>query len=493
MDSLESLRQKVISGIGWTTLNRISEQGLKFGISVLLARLLTPEAFGLIGMIVVFTGFASLFADAGFGAALVQREEIEERHLSSVFWLQAGLGILLTLGLAGAAPLIAQFYGEPLLEVLTMFVAIQFTFESMATVQTALFRRKMDFRKITIVKLVATVTSGGIAITLAVLDYGVWSLVWQTVVNTVADVTAVWILSSWSPRFIFQWRAIRELASYSTNLLGFNTINYWTRNSDDLLIGRYVGSSGLGIYNRAYDTMMLPIHLIRGVIGEVMFPTLSRLQDDVDHVRRVYLRATRTIGFISIPMMCGLMVIAESFVLALFGPKWEAVIPVLQVLCLIGIKQPVSSTTGWLFKSQGRTDLMFYWNLVVSTATVLSFVIGVQWGVLGVAIAFTIRGYLLHYHGIVIPGRLIDLSFGEFHRNLAGIAGCSFIMMALVFGFGVILPPTWGHWSRLFVQVPFGMIVYWGLAHGFGLQAYHESLDLLLEEWEKRVRSDTAE
>ena len=490
---MESLRERVIIGIGWTTLNRISQQGLKFAISVLLARLLTPEAFGLVGMIVVFTGFASLFADAGFGAALVQREEIEERHLSSVFWLQAGLGILLTLMLAAIAPLVAQFYGEPVLEVLTMFVAIQFTIESLGTVQTALFRRKMDFKKITIVKLVATVVSGGVAIDLALLDYGVWSLVWQTVLNTTADVAAVWILSSWYPQFLFRRSAIRELLSYSGNLLGFNAINYWTRNSDDLLIGRYVGSAGLGIYNRAYETMMLPIYLIRGIIGEVMFPTLSRLQKDVDHVRRVYLRATRTIGFISIPMMCGLMVVAESFVLALFGPKWEAVVPVLRVLCLIGIKQPVSSTTGWIFKSQGRTDQMFYWNLVVSTATVLSFIVGVQWGVLGVAIAFTIRGYLLHYHGIVIPGRLIDLSFGKFHWNLAGIAGCSFAMMGLVSGLGTLLPPTWGHWLRLLVQVPFGMIVYWGLAHGFGLQAYHEALDLLLKEWEKRVQPDSEE
>ena len=490
---MESLRERVIIGIGWTTLNRISQQGLKFAISVLLARLLTPEAFGLVGMIVVFTGFASLFADAGFGAALVQREEIEERHLSSVFWLQAGLGILLTLMLAAIAPLVAQFYGEPVLKVLTMFVAIQFTIESLGTVQTALFRRKMDFKKITIVKLVATVVSGGVAIVLALLDYGVWSLVWQTVLNTTADVAAVWILSSWYPQFLFRRSAIRELLSYSGNLLGFNAINYWTRNSDDLLIGRYVGSAGLGIYNRAYETMMLPIYLIRGIIGEVMFPTLSRLQKDVDHVRRVYLRATRTIGFISIPMMCGLMVVAESFVLALFGPKWEAVVPVLRVLCLIGIKQPVSSTTGWIFKSQGRTDQMFYWNLVVSTATVLSFIVGVQWGVLGVAIAFTIRGYLLHYHGIVIPGRLIDLSFGKFHWNLAGIAGCSFAMMGLVSGLGTLLPPTWGHWLRLLVQVPFGMIVYWGLAHGFGLQAYHEALDLLLKEWEKRVQPDSEE
>jgi PST family polysaccharide transporter len=490
---VESLRKKVIIGIGWTTLNRISQQGLKFAISVILARLLTPEAFGLVGMIVVFTGFASLFADAGFGAALVQREKIEERHLSSVFWLQAGLGILLTLMLAAIAPLVAQFYGEPVLEVLTMFVAIQFTIESLGTVQTALFQRTMDFKKITIVKLVATVVSGGVAIILALLDYGVWSLVWQTVLNTTTDVAAVWILSPWYPQFLFRRSAIRELLFYSRNLLGFNAINYWTRNSDDLLIGRYVGSAGLGIYNRAYETMMLPIHLIRGIIGEVMFPTLSRLQKDVDHVRRVYLRATRTIGFISIPMMCGLMVVAESFVLALFGPKWEAVVPVLQVLCLIGIKQPVSSTTGWIFKSQGRTDQMFYWNLVVSTATVLSFIVGVQWGVLGVAIAFTIRGYLLHYHGIVIPGRLIDLSFGKFHWNLAGIAGCSFAMMGLVSGLGTLLPPTWGHWLRLLVQVPFGMIVYWGLAHGFGLQAYHEALDLLLKEWEKRVQPDSEE
>lgn len=479
----------MIDAIGWTTLNRLSQQALKFVITVLLARLLTPEAFGLVGMILVFTGFASLFAEAGFGEALVQREEVTESHRSSVFWLQAGLGLLLTALLVAAAPLIAWFYGEPVLELLTAFIAIQFTIESLGTVQTALFRRHMDFKAITIARLLATVVAGGTAIVLALLDYGVWSLVWQTVLKTGVDVAAVWILSSWSPRLTFQWTAIRELLAFSGNLLGFNAINYWTRNSDDVLIGRYVGSSGLGIYNRAYETMMLPIYLIRGIMGDVMFPALSRLQNDVDHVRRVYLRATRAIGFVSMPLMCGLMVVADSFVLALFGPKWEAVVPILQVLCVIGIKQPVSSTTGWIFKSQGRTDTMFYWNLVVSTATVLSFVIGVQWGVLGVAIAYTVRGYLIHYHGIVIPGRLINMSFGDFHWNLAGIAGCSALMAGGVAGVGVLLPPTMAHWLQLVIQIPVGAFVYWLTAHLFRLQAYHETLSLLAEEWARRQSS----
>jgi PST family polysaccharide transporter len=220
-----------------------------------------------------------------------------------------------------------------------------------------------------------------------------------------------------------------------------------------------------------------------------MFPALSRLQNDVDHVRRVYLRATRAIGFVSMPLMCGLMVVADSFVLALFGPKWEAVVPILQVLCVIGIKQPVSSTTGWIFKSQGRTDTMFYWNLVVSTATVLSFVIVVQWGVLGVAIAYTVRGYLIHYHGIVIPGRLINMSFGDFHWNLAGIAGCSALMAGGVAGVGVLLPPTMAHWLQLVIQIPVGAFVYWLTAHLFRLQAYHETLSLLAEEWARRQSS----
>jgi PST family polysaccharide transporter len=299
----------------------------------------------------------------------------------------------------------------------------------------------------------------------------------------------VWTISSWRPQFLFRKNAIQELLRFSGNLLGFNLVNYWTRSADDLLIGKFVGSAGLGIYTKAYGLMLLPVRQITSVISDVMFPALSRIQNDIDRVRRVYLRANRIIGFVTIPMMCGLMAVAHPFVLALFGPKWEAVVPVLQILCFVGVKQPVGSTTGWIYQSQGRTDWMFRWNVVVSTVTILSFVIGVQWGVIGVATAYAIRSYVVWYHGISIPGRLIDMTFGDFVQNLAGIFACAVVMAGAVYALGLALPPEWPHWLHLLTQVPAGVVIYWALVHSFGVQAYRETFDLLVEQWQRRVQA----
>ncbi len=486
-----SLREKTITGLGWTTTARVVQQVLQFVISVLLARLLSPEAFGLVGMIYIFTGFASMFSDGGFGAALVQAESIDERHRSSVFWLNVGIGLFLTSAVVMAAPWVAWFYGEPALESLTAVIALQFIIGALSNVHTSLFRRAMDFRKITIVQILAKLASGAVGIALALSGFGVWSLVWQSLMSTGANVAVVWVLSPWHPRFQFDTGAVKELLRFSRNLIGFNLVNHWTRSADDLLIGKMVGSAGLGIYTKAYGVMLLPVRQITSVITDVMFPALSRIQDDVDRVRRVYLKATRIIGVITIPMMCGLMAVAEPFILALFGPQWEEVIPVLQILCFTGVKQPVGSTTGWLYQSQGRTDWMFRWNIVVSTVTLLSFIIGVQWGVIGVATAYSVRSYVVWYHGISIPGRLIDMSFGDFLRNLSGIFGCAVVMAGSVYALGLALPPDWPHWLRLLTQVPAGMVLYWALVHTFNVRAYRETLDLLVEQWEKRAHATT--
>jgi PST family polysaccharide transporter len=443
------------------------------------------------GMIIVFTGFVRIFSDAGFGAALIQRKELEERHRSSVFWLNIGIGCAITALLMGGAPWIAWFYDEPILTPLTMFIAVEFVIESLNSVQLALFRRDMDFKSITLIDVCSKIGAGGIGIGMALTGFGVWSLAARSVMATASSAAVVWAMSPWWPRFQFEWGAIQDLLEYSANLLGFSLINYWTRNADNLLIGRLVGSAGLGVYTRAYGTMLLPIRQITSVLSNVMFPALSRIQDDIERVKRIYLRSHRVIGLIAIPMMCGLFVVAEPFVLTLFGPKWEAMVPVLQILCFVGVKQPLGSTTGWIFQSQGRTDLMFKWNIVVSTMTIASFVIGVNWGVIGVAIGYTLRGYILWYHAITIPGSLINLSFSEFLWNVSGIAACAVSMSALVYGLGFLLPANWAPWTQLATQVPFGIAVYWGLIHGLDLQGYRETLDLLVEQWNKRTGAAT--
>jgi PST family polysaccharide transporter len=453
---------------------------------IVLVRLLTPEAFGLVGMTVIFTGFANLFSSGGLGSALVQKKNLEERHLYSVFWLNLAVGLSMTGIFVLTAPFIADFYGRPILRPLTMLVGVDFTVGAFAVVQRAILRRAMHFRKLAFAQIGAVIVSGAVAIVLAIVGYGVWSLVWRTLLLTAVNMLALWGLSEWTPSFRYQWGAVRELLGFSGNLLGFQAFNYWVRNADDLLIGRLVGTVALGNYTRAYGIMLMPLRQITRVIGRVMFPALSKVQDDLARVRRLWLQANRLIGLITIPMMCGLFVVVEPFVLAIFGSKWEGVIPILQLLCLVGVKQPVGSTTGWIYRSQGRTDWQFRWGVASGIFTVIAFAIGVYWGVLGVTIAYVIRSYLVWYPAIAIPGYLIDMSFGEFLRNLSGIFACAMVMAIVVYGSSLLIPHAWSHAARLAVLVPVGVLVYVALIHTVDLHAYSEARRLISEEWESR-------
>lgn len=476
-----SLRKQTISGVRWNFFGRIASQAFQFVSVVILARILTPEDFGLVGMTIVFTGFVRLFRDAGFGSALIQKTLVEERHLSSVFYANVVLGIALTALVAGLAPLIAAFFDEPRLVAITQVIALDFVIGSVTIVQMAQLKRALKFKTVTLIDMFSRAAGGIVAIGMALLGYGVWSLVLQGLASSVVFTVSAWTVCEWRPKRLFTMTAIRDLLHYSTNLLVFNVINYWTRNADNLLIGKLVGSAGLGIYSRAYGLMTFPVRQFANVIGQVMFPVLSRFQDDIPRIKATYLKANRLIALLTVPLMLGLLATTESVILLLLGPQWVDVIPVLQVLCLMGVKQPIGASMGWLLTALGRTDTLRKWAIYSGSVNLVAVAIGVQWGVMGVAIAYVVFGYVIHYHSVVIPSRLVDVSFKEWHTNLTGVFACSILMTVCVVLVKLILPHSWPDWLFLAVQVPIGCASYWALLHAFKVRAYREMIDLMPE------------
>jgi len=476
-----SLKQKAIVGASWVAAANVGRLALQMLATILLARILSPVEFGLMGMLIVFINFAALFSELGFSAALVQREHIEERHSSSVFWVNLAAGVTLTLIMALLAPLIAAFYRVPMLAPITAAVALNFSIGAFNDVQTALLQRAMDFRRLAMIRIGSVATAGAVAVGMALAGFGVWSLVAQMLVQTSTEVLIMWWTTPWKPKLLFDAGAVRELLGFSANFTGFKAFNYWVRNADNLLIGRFVGEFDLGLYTQAYNLLLLPSR-ITNALSDVMFPTFSRIQDETDRIKRILLKTQRAIGLITIPMMAGLLVVADPFVSTLFGEAWTGMVPLLQLMCLVAIKQPVGSTMGWVFQSQGRTDLQFRWAIVAGLITVLLFAIGVQWGVLGVAVAYVLHSYLLWYHGITIPGRLIGLSFREFLTNLGPVIGVSLAMLTAVVLVGQLLPVQWPAPAALSVQVLVGGVVYLGLLHALDIKAYRELLALLQEQ-----------
>ncbi len=481
---MENLRNRTLSGLGWSGAAQVARQLVQFIISVILARLLSPEDFGLIGMIIVFTGFAGVFSELGLGAALIQKLDLDERHLNSVFWVNIGTGIILTGTVVGTAPLIASFYDEPALRSLTILIALNFIIGSFNVVQNALLNKNMDFRRLAQLEITAASLASIIGITMALTGFGVWSLVWQSLMLTTVSAVMMWWVSAWRPTFSFETGALKELLGFSSNLLGFNILNYWMRNLDNVLIGKFIGSSALGIYTRAYSLMLLPISQISGVVSRVMFPVLSTIQHDIERVKRVYLRSTRSIALVTFPLMIGLLVVAKPFIMTVYGDKWRDVIPILQIFCLVGMTQSIGTTVGWIYTSQGRTDIMLKWGIFSGIVRGIAFIVGLKWGVIGVALAYALSGYLiLWYPGWAIPGRLINLRFTEMLKNLSGPFYCALAMGALICSLGFILPIGWPHWVCLVLLVAFGIAAYVLLIHFFKIRAYTETRELVIEQW----------
>lgn len=480
---IDNFRNRTISGLRWSGISQVGRQLLNFFTSVILARLLSPQEFGLLGMIIVFTGFAQVFSELGLGAALIHKQDLNQSHLNSVFLINLVTGVFLSGIIIACAPFIASFYNEPKLKLLTMVVAINFIIGSFKVVQQSLFQKKLDFRILALIDIIATFIAGFTAIIMALMGCGVWSLVIQSLFLMLISVVMLWRFSSWRPNFSFKVKALKDLLGFSSNLLGFNILNYWVRNLDNLLVGKFIGASSLGIYVRAYSLMLLPISQVTSIISQVMWPALSIIQKNIYRVKDIYLRSTRVIALVTFPMMAALFVVADSFILGIFGIKWKELIPIFRILCIEGFGQGVGTTVGWIYNSQGRTDIQFKWGIFSGIIRFIAFFIGLRWGVMGVAAAYVISGYfILWYPAWAIPGRLINLRFVEMLRNLAGCFFCAVTMAIFIWGLKLGLPCFLPHLLQLGIQLPAGFIVYLTLIRIFKLKAYFEVKQILNNE-----------
>lgn len=457
----DSLTARTAGAVGWTAAARIIQQVFQLGISILLMRLLGPDAFGLIAMVAVFTGFMRVFSDFGFASALVQSREVTEAHRSGVFWFTVLVGLALTLLVAAISPLVAAFYGDPLLRPITAAVGLTFILSAPAGVPTALLQKALRFKQIASVQVAATIVSSAAAIALALGGAGVWSLVAQSVVGAAAGSFLVFLVSDWRPRWKLDFRSLNDLLRYGAGLTGFNVLNYWSRSADNLLVGKFLGATALGIYSRAYSLMVLPLTQVVAVLQPVLFPALAEIQHDPQRVRGAYLRANRLITFITFPTMFGLFAVANPFVTALLGSAWTGVIPLIQILAMAGLLNTVANPTGWLFQSQGRTDWMFRWSLFASSVRVLGFCIGIWIGTVeAVAWSYTIGGVFLTPLVVALAGRLVDLSLPQVVVATGGNFLRSGLMAAVVSALSFSVPQGIDGVPRLILLVAAGVLTY---------------------------------
>jgi len=428
-----TLKTTLVRGVGWSATSQVARLLMQILISAILARLLAPSDFGLIAMVTVFSNFVAVFSGFGLASAIVQEREISDEALSSTFWISVGLGALLTIALAASAPLIAAFYSEPRLTPLVVFISTAFFIASFGNVQSALLQKSMNFKALAIIGICALAISGPISIFLAFSGYGVWSLAWNTVLSTFITVILTWIYSRWVPHFLLGLQRVKGLMGFGANLTGYSFVDYFARNLDNLLIGRFLGPANLGFYNLAYNLLLFPLMNVSDVIGRVMFPALSIIQHYKQVVREAYITANRYIGAVSFPLMIWVIVTAPQLIRVLYGPKWISAIPLVQILALTAAAQSISVTIGWILLSQGRTDVLLKLGIFSTSIFGISFAVGLRWGVLGVAIAYTIATYFVVYPCFAITFRLIDLTVKDFLAKLWSIILATLILGIIAF------------------------------------------------------------
>jgi PST family polysaccharide transporter len=472
-----TLKAQVSSGLFWSAGARIVQQFIQFGFSIVLARLLSPGDYGLMAMVLVFTGFAAMLADGGFSSALVQKTDLGETHVHTVFWLTVFSGVTLTTITYLIAPWLASFYDAPALKPIFRVVALNFTIASFGNVPFALLQKRMQFKAIAHVGTWSMLASGIIGMILALLGASVWCLVAQTLSASLLTALFRWIASKWLPRLVFSMAALKDLWHYASHLYGFNLINYWARNADNFVVGKYFGAPALGVYSRAYMLMLLPITQVNSVISQVVFPAFASIQNDKPRVKSIYLRAMGIVALITFPIMFGLVVTAQPFIDTVYGPKWRAVAPILQILALVGAMQALINSTGWLFLSQGRTNVMFFWGAIFAVLAVASFAVGAMIGsVRAIAECYAVVNGLYFYPALIIGCRVINTKATEVLAAVSGPFLGSLVMAISVAAVHLMVPATWPAWQLLLVLISVGATVYGGFVHLCGVAPWKELL-----------------
>nr|WP_315050795.1 lipopolysaccharide biosynthesis protein [uncultured Brevundimonas sp.] len=391
----DNLRGRTLSGTVAVGASQAVKVAVQFISVVVLARLLSPEDIGLFAMVLPFASFVGLFQDLGLSQAIITTRTLSQSQASAMFWINvvisSGLGLLLCL----LTPAIVHFYGRSELVWLTLGLAATLAASGFVTVQLALLNRKMRFGTLATIDAVSVVAGFMTAATVAVISPSAAALLMSTIDTLTVTLIMAWTLSSWRPSNVSGFKEISDLLKFGAGVTGFNVSNFFARNLDNVLIGRVSGAQQLGYYDRAYKLLVLPLQQVNRPLGQVLIPALSRLIDDPSRYRHAYLRVVQQTLLLITPGVLVVMIAADTLIPLLMGDQWGPTSAIFSWLALSGLHQPLTTTIGWLFISQGRTTEFARWGLINAVVCISAFLIGLPGGALGVARSYAIADTLL--------------------------------------------------------------------------------------------------
>lgn len=453
----QSLKQKTVKGVIWSSLERFSVQGVQFVLQILMARILLPEDYGVVAMLAIFIAISQTFIDSGFSNALIRKVDRSEKDYATVFYFNIVVGVVFYFILFFSSPLIADFYNTPILNPLTKVLGLSLFFNSMCVVQQARLTIQLNFKTQAVVSLISVLLSGAVGLGMAYAGYGVWALVMQTVLQTALRMIFFWILAKWRPIEKFSKESFKELFGFGSKLLASGLLDTIYRNIYTIIIGKVFSSAALGYYSRAEQFAQFPSSNLTGILQRVTFPVLSSIQNEDERLRVNYRKFLRLAAFIVFPLMVGLAAVADPFIRLILTDKWEGIIILLQIICFAYMWYPIHAINLNLLQVKGRSDLFLKLEIVKKINITIMLFITVPIGITAICVGKIVTSLIALVLNTYYTGKLINVGFLEQMKDLLPMLLNCVVMFLLVYFTMPFLP---SHWIKLLVGVLLGGAYY---------------------------------
>lgn len=472
---MQSLKSKAIRGVLWAAIDKFAIQVGSFVISIILARLLLPSDYGMLGMLSIFIAVSNTFINSGMGSGLIQKQERTNADFSTVFIFNLAVSLVFYIVLYITAPYIANFYNTPMLVPLTRVVSLTLIINSFAIVQRTRLIIKVDFKSLAKVNAVSVIISGLIAIYFAFKGLGVWALVIQTITQSIIAVIILWIINRWKPQLVFSKKSFKDLFGFGSKLLLAGLYATSLNEAYNIAIGKKYSSSDLGYYDRAKSYADMSAGTVTSILQQVTYPILASLQNERERMISIYSRLIRMTAFFIIPAMTLLSLLAKPFVSVLLGENWLSVVVLLQWIAFARIVTPISAVNMNILNAVGRSDLFLKVDLAKFPIIVLVMIITIPIGVKAIVIGYVITSLISFFINAYMPGKLFGYGAFSQLRDITPMIIATGIMAIFVYIVGLILRSDILH---LIFGGIVGLITYGGVAFLLKIDEVKEVKDL---------------
>lgn len=475
----ESIKSKTVQGIFWSSIERFSVQGVQFVVMIVMARLLTPHDYGLVGMLAIFLAVSQSLIDSGFSQALIRKQNRTEMDNNTVFYFNIIVGIVLYILLYYSAPYVAHFYETPQLCLVMRVLCLGIVFNSLAVVQRALLTIRIDFKTQAKAALVAAVISGITGIILAYHGFGVWALVCQQLLNLSINTGLLWLLARWRPRFIYSWNSFHELFAFGSKLLVSGLLDTLYKNIYPIVIGKLFNANSLGHYTRAQHFSEFPSSNLTGIMQRVTYPVLCEIQDDEQRLAGIYRRFLKSSAFIIFPLMIGLSSIAKPLVIVVLGSQWEFCGQLLQILCFAMMWHPIHAINLNLLQVKGRSDLFLRLEILKKILGITVLCITAPFGLVVMCYGQILNSLVALVINTFYTGKLIHIGLFKQINDLFPTIILCLIMYALILSITYFIE---GNFMKLCIGLIIGIIFYSSAGYIFRFTELKELLTLIKQK-----------